>query len=225
MSSNVSNVSNFHQSVGYLPPTMPKRFLLMLAAAIILAVLCAPLHANSLCVDNEHSHFRIRVASAGLFSALGHDHLIEARQIKGCSEIDWSQLEHSSVSLTFSTPAILVLDPDHAKDQPKVQETMETEVLHTHDFPEIQFKSTALHSRPNTGEWTVDGQLTIRGQTQNVSIPLKLEHNGTSEARITGKYTLKLSKFGIKPIQVMGGMVSVKDDIQLEFDLQLRETR
>ncbi len=198
---------------------------ILFAAGIIVTLLCAPAHANSLCIDNEHSHFRIHVASAGLFSALGHDHLIEARQIKGCSEIDWSQLERSTVSLTFSTPAILVLDPDHAKDQPKVQETMETEVLHTREFPEIEFKSASVHARAGTGELTIDGQLTIRGQTQNVSIPLKLEHNGNSEARITGKYTLKLSKFGIKPIQVMGGMVSVKDDIQLEFDLQLRETR
>jgi polyisoprenoid-binding protein YceI len=190
--------------------------------ALLHAILPTPLHASTFCVDSEGSAFRIHVASAGLFSAFGHDHQIEAREIKGCAEIDWSQLDHSSVSLTFSTPAIMVLDPDHAKDRPQVQQNMETEVLRIHDFPEIQFKSTSVHVQ-TAGALRIDGQLTIRGRTQSVSIPLRLEQNGATQARVTGKYTLKQSTFGIKPIQVMGGMVSVKDDIQLEFDLQLRQ--
>jgi polyisoprenoid-binding protein YceI len=189
--------------------------------------------AASYCVDAERSRFDIHVGSAGLFSAFGHDHAIAAKDIKGCSEIDWSQIERSTVTLTFATPAITVLDPKHPNDRPKVQETMQNEVLHVKDFPEISFKSDRVRLRQPVSnaatryELVVDGPLTIRGQTQQVSIPLTVSRPATApgDAAVTGRYNLKQSTFGIKPISLAGGTVRVKDEIELEFDLKLRETR
>jgi polyisoprenoid-binding protein YceI len=205
--------------------------LLFLSCILLFAM---DLRAASLCVDGQRSRVQIHVGSAGLFGALGHDHSIEANDVKGCAEIDWSQLDRSSVALNFSTAAIVVMDPKHPDDRPKVQETMENEVLRVKDFPEIGFKSDRVRLRQpvsggsNRYEIIVDGMLTIRGQTRPVSIPLTLTRSGTApaaEAGATGRYTLKQSDFGIKPISLAGGAVRVKDDIQLDFDLKLREAR
>jgi polyisoprenoid-binding protein YceI len=179
-----------------------------------------------LCVDADRSRFRIRLGAAGLFSAFGHDHLIEARGMKGCAKIEWSQLELSSVELVFSTPAIIVLDPKHEKDRPEVQKTMETEVLQIEKFPEIRFKSDGVRvqkSAVSRFNLIVDGQLTIRGNTRAVSIPLVLTQQGAAEGKVSGRYSMKQSAFGIKPVRVAGGLVRVKDEMDLEFDLLLNE--
>src|SRR5262245_39438882 len=85
--------------------------------------------ADSLCVDPEQSRFTITTGTSGLFGAVGHSHEIAANGIKGCAEIDWSQLQRSSVNLIFPTAAIKVLDPKHPKDRAEVQATMEKDVL------------------------------------------------------------------------------------------------
>jgi len=185
--------------------------------------------ASTLCVDAATSQFKIRVGSAGLFSAFGHEHLIQVQGIKGCAEIEWTQLERSSVSLTFAAKDIRVLDPDHPNDKAKVQETMETEVLRTKEFPEIQFKSSRVRETPSKTssgdrhELMVEGSLTIRGRTQNVSLPLVIQKSSSNGAKVTGRYVLKQSAFGITPVKVMGGTVRVKDEITIEFELQLKE--
>ena len=37
----------------------------------------------------------------------------------------------------------------------------------------------------------------------------------------TGHATLKQTDFGIEPVKVAGGAVRVKDEVQVEFDIQL----
>jgi len=205
----------------------------LLVLVSLICVFARASAAASFCVDAERSRFDIHVGSSGLFSAFGHDHSIAAKDIKGCAQIDWSQVERSSVTLTFSTPAITVLDPKHPNDRPKVQETMQNDVLRIKEFPEIQFKSDRVRLRQPASsaatryELVVDGPLTIRGQTQQVSLPLTVSRAATSagDVAVTGRYNLKQSSFGIKPISLAGGTVRVKDEIELEFDLKLRESR
>jgi polyisoprenoid-binding protein YceI len=65
---------------------------------------------------------------------------------------------------------------------------------------------------------SVDGerQLTVRGQTRPVTLNVR-EAAGHS----TGGIRLELSDFGITPKKVAGGSVRVKDEIHIEFDIQL----
>ena len=102
------------------------------------------------------------VGSGGVFSAFGHDYLIEATEIKGCATIDSENIENSSVNLTFASAGVKVLDPKHRKDIPEVQKEMETNVLAVSEFPTIQFKSTAVHPRSQALQ-SVEGILTIHG--------------------------------------------------------------
>jgi polyisoprenoid-binding protein YceI len=177
------------------------------------------------CIDSEHSTVRIHVEPGGLLGGLAHDHQIEARNITGCLEIDWDQLDQASFSVTFSTADIHVLDPKHPSDVQKVQETMESEVLRIHDFPKITFKSQNVQLKRrhplDTYPLTIEGQLTIVGRTQKATIPVVLNRTGASSAKVTGTYVLKQSDFGITPVKVLGSMVKVKDEVELEFNLQL----
>ena len=171
------------------------------------------------CIQPAQSHFMIHVGSSGVFSAFGHDHLIEATGIKGCAMIDWDNMEKSLVNLTFASEGVKVLDPDHPKDKPEVQKEMETNVLAVSEFPAIQFRSTAVHPTSQT-LLSVEGVLTIRGQSRSVTIPLKFERTGNA-IKVSGRHTVRQSAFGIKPTRVAGGLVRVKDDVSCDFNLVL----
>ena len=56
----------------------------------------------------------------------------------------------------------------------EVQKTMETQVLKTSEFPRVTFESTSIEQAGSGGQLRVHGNLTIRGKTQPVVIPLTL---------------------------------------------------
>jgi polyisoprenoid-binding protein YceI len=64
--------------------------------------------------------------------------------------------------------------------------------------------------------------IAIRDKTQAVVIPLSFKTLGDGTYQADGKYTFKQSSFGIKPIQLAGGTIKVKDDLETEFELFLK---
>src|SRR5262245_15092473 len=106
--------------------------------------------ADGPCIVPGRGHFQIETGTSGLFGAFAHEHLIEAQSIAGCAEMDLQDLSRSSIKLTFATASIKVLDPKEAKDRPKVQMTMETEVLKVSQFPEVIFQSTGIERSGTT---------------------------------------------------------------------------
>jgi polyisoprenoid-binding protein YceI len=179
--------------------------------------------ADGPCVIGQRGRFQIRTGTAGLFGAFAHEHLVEAQKIEGCATIDLGDLGHSSIKLTFSTPDIRVIDPkESASDRAKIQKTMESEVLGVSEFPQVTFESTAIERGTTADGLSIRGRLTIRGKTQPVTIPVTLTRLQDGAYRAAGEYRFKQTSFGIKPIQLAGGTVKVKDEILTEFELFLK---
>jgi polyisoprenoid-binding protein YceI len=175
------------------------------------------------CVLPGRGHFQIHVGTAGLFGALAHNHLIEAEKISGCAAIDPKDLTHSSIKLDFPASNVRVIDPKESeKDRAEVQKTMETEVLRISEFPRIAFASTAIERTNEPDGFRVHGNLTIRGKTQPVTISVTLTRLSDATYRATGHTKFTQTSFGIKPIQLGGGTVKVKDELEIEFELFLR---
>lgn len=176
------------------------------------------------CIEAGKGQFLIFAGTGGLFGAFAHDHTIEAKEISGCVQVDGANLARSSVELTFPANKIKVLDPKaSATDRTKIQQQMETDVLRIQQFPSIQFRSTAMRLAPGKeSQITVDGQLTIRDRTRPVSIPLQVARTPDGSIKVTGQYSFRQTAFGIKPVQVMGGTVRVKDELRVRFELYLK---
>ena len=66
------------------------------------------------------------------------------------------------------------------------------------------------------GSWSVHGELTLHGQTRPVAVEVR-EKSG----HYVGTARLKQTDFGIKPIKIAGGTVRVKDEVRIDFDIQL----
>src|SRR5437867_1448740 len=175
------------------------------------------------CVQPGRGYFRIHVGTAGIFGGLGHDHSIEARKVTGCAMIDSNDVAHSSVKLEFPTADIRVIDPGESeKDRAEVQKTMETQVLHVSEYAKVTFESTGVEPNGALNRMRLRGNLTIRGKTIPVIIPVMVTRLSDGTYRATGGYKFKQSSFLIKPIQLAGGAVKVKDELQTEFELFLK---
>jgi polyisoprenoid-binding protein YceI len=175
------------------------------------------------CVIPDRGYFRIHVGSSGLFGSFGHSHSIEARKVTGCAMIDSSNVTHSSVKLEFPTADIRVIDPKESeKDRAEVQKTMETEVLRVSEYPRVTFESTGVEPGGSLSRLRLRGNLTIRGKTSPVIIPVTVTRMADGTYRAAGEYRFKQSSFSIKPIQLAGGTVKVKDELETEFELFLK---
>lgn len=168
--------------------------------------------AEKRAIDRARSVMKVRVYKAGLFSAFGHQHEVEAPIAAG--ELDDSA-EHSSVALRVDAGKLRVLDPGLSdSDRAQVQKTMESEkVLDADRFPEIRFESTSVEAK-GTDRWTVHGNLTLHGQTRPVQMDVTRK-----DGRYQGSVILKQREFGITPISIAGGTVRVKDEVRIEFDI------
>ena len=194
-----------------------------LALLFVFAMAGKSYAAEGPCVMPNRGHFQIHTGTSGLFGAFAHDHLIEAKSVEGCATIDSQNPAKSSIKLTFTTANIKVVDPKESpEDRAKVQKTMETDVLRVSEFPRITFESSAVEKGTSTNSYRVRGNLTIRGNTQPVTVPVALTKLQDGTYRVTGEYRFKQTAFGIKPVQLAGGTVKVKDELRTEFELFLK---
>jgi len=164
-------------------------------------------------IDVERSTITIHVGKAGLLSAAGHDHWVNAPISSGT--IDDSATPR--VEFTVATAKMRVKpDPKvDAKTEATIQKDMEEMTLETKSYPEIRFQS--MHAEKTGEEWKVDGTLALHG----VSKPIRLVVKRDGEA-YTGRVVLKQTDFGIKPISVGGGTIKVKNEIEIEFQIYTR---
>lgn len=180
-------------------------------------ILACALTVSSLCfaadqpIDVAHSTLRIHVGKSGLFSAAGHDHWVTAPLAEG------SLNESEPAQVWFRVDAgNLTVEHDEKlspADQAQVQETMQTKVLESAQYPEIRFRSTSVERRGD-GIWLVKGDLRLHGQVHSLSTIIHRQADA-----YVGSCRIKQSDFGIKPVKVGGGMVKVKDELEIEFSI------
>lgn len=162
-------------------------------------------------IDTEKSVMTVRVFKAGFFSGFAHDHEISAPLEQGGFNEGTT-----SVELKVDARKLRVVDKEISeKDRAEIQRTMlGPKVLDSEKFPEIHFRASGGADRPRLGRLTIEGELTLHGQTRPVTVDVRVE-NG----HYRGVAELKQKDFGITPISLGGGTVKVKNELRVEFDI------
>jgi polyisoprenoid-binding protein YceI len=161
-------------------------------------------------IDTQRSVLTVRVYKAGMFSAFGHEHAIRVPIQNGTFD-----QEKGTVDFVVDARALRVLDSDVSdKDRAEIQSTMlGSKVLDSSQFHEIRFHSTEIR-RTRENRWTVQGDLTLHGQTHPVKVDVERQ-----DGRYRGSARLRQSEFGITPVTVAGGTIKVKDEVRVEFEI------
>jgi len=170
--------------------------------------------AQDMPIDVDRSTITIHVDKAGLFSAAGHEHWVSAPITSGTIR----ETPSGSVEFTVQT-AKMAVKPDpkvDAKTQAQIQKDMEDLTLETKKFPQITFRSSRV-DKAGDGQWKVTGDLSLHGVTKPVSLSVKR----TGDA-YTAHTALKQTDFAIKPVSVGGGLVKVKNEVDIDFQIFTR---
>jgi polyisoprenoid-binding protein YceI len=167
-------------------------------------------------IDTRHSVMTVRVYRAGAFAAFGHDHEIAAPIAAGSVNFAAHQVE-----LHVDARTLCVEDADASeKDRGEIRKTMlGPEVLDVEHYPAIVFRSTSMEPA-GAGSWRILGNLVLHGTTQPVTVDV-MEKAG----HYTGHALVKQTDFGIKPVRAGGGTVRVKDEVRIEFNIELAHAR
>ncbi|MEX2588270.1 MAG: YceI family protein [Actinomycetota bacterium] len=99
-------------------------------------------------------------------------------------------------------------------DKADIKKNATQKVVTKHD---ITFESSAVQPQGDNAA-TVSGDLQLMGKKNPVQIKLS-ESNG----KVTAKFTVVQSKWGIKPFSAMMGALKVKDEIPVEIEATLPE--
>jgi hypothetical protein len=178
-----------------------------LAAAIV--ILAGPDQPEQ-AIDIERSSLTVHVGKAGLLSAAAHEHWVNAPIAGGTIDGDGAR-----PALWFTVDARrLSVRPEKGvpdKDRAEVQSNMQSKVLESNIYPDIVFRSTEVR-RTGTLVWGVSGDLTLHGVTKPVSVDVTRQNDA-----YVGTVRIKQTEFGIQPIKIGGGVVRVKDELEISF--------
>ena len=173
-------------------------------------------------IDAARSRLELAVSRSGLLKVAGHDHAIAAKSFSGEVRLNSLNMEDSSVSLSIESASLIVLDEPGVpeKDRKEVQATMEgAEVLNIKEFPKILFRSTKVSGGSKTGEdFRLTGRLNLHGVEKEIAFPVHI-HPENNLLRTTGTVTVVQTDFGMKPVKAALGMVRVKDQVKISFDI------
>jgi polyisoprenoid-binding protein YceI len=163
-------------------------------------------------IDSQRSSLTIHVGKAGLLSAAGHEHWVNA-PIAGGTVDDSSVTPSVRFTVDAKMLSVKAENGVNDKDQAEVQSNMQNKVLESSSYPQIVFQSTQV--RPNGDHaWRVSGDLTLHGATRPVILDVTRENDAYA-----GAVRIKQTDFGIQPIKIGGGVVKVKDELEIHFQV------
>lgn len=167
--------------------------------------------------------------SATVLSRLGHDHVIRAAQWTGTLDFDPENLEATRVEILVPAAKLQVDEDAMCKkigykggisegDRNKTRANMlKKDQIWADKHPTISFRSTTV-SAPAKDTLDVRGELTVRGKTKSVQLPMVLvvDNEGT---RIKGRLLATHGDFGFKPYSAPLGALRNKEDITFVIDV------
>jgi len=195
---------------------MTKLSLLVCVAAMVLGPAAieaaeSPTASHVHSFDLQRSKMTVYVGKEGVFAFAADVHQVDVPIASGSYD-DAAK----SVELTVESKRLQVLDPPARRG--KVEANMlGPQVLDAERYPTIAFRSTNIEAGASD-RWTVAGDLTLHGQTR----PVTLQVSKIDATHFRGTTTLAQSAFGITPLRIAGGIVRVKDDVRIEFEIVLQ---
>ena len=186
-----------------------------LACLVIAALGIASHPAGDKPIDSEHSTITVHVGKAGVLSAAAHDHWVSAPISEGV--LNNSDRPHVEFHVDAAKMQVKPDPKVDAKTQAEIQKNMQETVLESAKYPEIAFHSSHLEKQAD-GQWKVEGTLTLHGATKPLVVMVK-----QTGGIYVGQTTIMQTDFGIKPIRVGGGMVKVKNELEIAFRIVARQ--
>jgi polyisoprenoid-binding protein YceI len=175
-------------------------------------------------VDASQSRFIAQAFATGLLSAFGHNPRLAILNFEGEAEFDPAAPDAAWAQLAARADSLVVIDDVSEKDRREIERATHEELLEAARYPKIVFRSATVTARQTPeGRYQarIIGDLSLRGITRELAIDATATFKG-NELRAQGGFPLRLSDFNIRPVSVAGGLLKLKDEVRLSFDILAR---
>ncbi len=185
------------------------------------ASVTTPAGAHSFGPDN--ATLTARTGRSGPAAKAGHDLAMEVTAWAATLRVGEGASE-TSIELTADASSLRVRDAAGGlqalgdDDEARILATIDDDVLRRQP---ITFRSTAVRTAASGRAMTVQGELTLAGQTRAISFDLVVGDDG----RLTGSAIVRQTHWGIKPYSALFGALKVADDVEVTIDAALDPPR
>jgi polyisoprenoid-binding protein YceI len=187
------------------------------------------INAAEFIIDPARSELVVLLFKTGVGAAFAHDHVVRATKYSGEIRLDPTARTAAQIAVEVDATALATDEPEirrkynlplglSAENRREIQQTLESESqLYVRRYPKIRFRSTRI-TQEREGQYTVTGDLELRGVTQTVSFLVRAE---LQEDMLRGKGSARLlqSSFGYQPYSAFLGAVKNQDEVVLHVDI------
>ena len=165
----------------------------------------------------EQGTLAVRTSRTGTVAKAGHDLLIHVTKWRGTLETGDApsvalDADATSLKVREGTGGMMALDDG---DLANIEQTIDDDVLKRQD---ISFRSTRVEATADG--LSVTGDLTLRGTTRPIAFDLSV-----GDGRAHGAAVVKQTEWGMKPYTALFGALKVADDVRVEIDVALDQSR
>ena len=201
----------------------------LLWLAILVAAPQASL-ARSCQVNGDASQVEIRVYADGPLGFLGHNHVITSANLRGSIHYQSGLPEEAGFSLALPIRSLRV---DRAEDRAAAgsdfsapvsnrqaaatrRNMLSPDVLDADQHPVIRVRSRTIRQVSPTVEGLAE--VVVRGTKRTIPIRTRM-HLTPSGLIAEGGFSIRQSAFGIEPLKLLGGLVAVRDRVEIQFSV------
>ena len=177
------------------------------------------LQAGTYKLGPDDGTLSIRTGRTGAAAKAGHDLLIDV----GAWEATLVVGQENSLALTADATSLRVREGTGGMqslgddDKANIHQTIDDDVL---ERQAITFRSTAV--TVGDGGLSVEGELTLAGRTRPLAFDVDVGDDGR---RLSGAAVVKQTDWGIKPYSTLFGALKVADDVRVEIDAAVPQSR
>ena len=181
-------------------------------------------------LNPAQSEVRIYAFRSGKAARFGHNHVLSAPAFQGFVYLAADAASDSRFDLVFRLDELTFDDPRHrASLGPAFASVITAEdtigtrnnMLGNNNFQAARFPWVHIHSLQITGDapkYAARLAVELHGQTREMLVPLTV--TGLPEKLVVaGAMVLRQTDFGVTPLSVLGGLLSVQDAVIVEFSL------
>jgi polyisoprenoid-binding protein YceI len=171
-------------------------------------------------IDLSQSRVTATLTQEGFIARRYPTHRVEVKNFSGKVEVSERDETRIAVEVEAETKSLTNADEGMTEfERREFHNVLNNSVLESDKFPKIKFVSVSVSDARKSGEtrsFTLNGDLTLRDATKRVSFPVTVTIS-KDQLRATGDAELKQTDFGITPYSGKLGMISIGDEVKINF--------
>lgn len=178
----------------------------------------------------QDSSVRIYAFRAGRAARLGHNHVLSAPRFTGFFYLPTSGAGKGRFDLEFRLDQLEIDNPAYRSGlgaafssvlSPEDSEGTREHLLGADGLQADRFPFVRIRSLQISGEapkFAAQARIQMHGQQRDIWIPLEVA-GLPDRLSVSGSFVLRQTDFGVQPFSLLGGLLSVQDEVVLDFKL------